>query len=192
MALNMSEDGECIVHIIVIFLSFASLFRSFIILKEVVLSSPLVGSSHNRKFGSVINSYPILVLLRSPPEIPFIRIPPILVFLQFLRPNLSTISSIFSSILEALRLVLSFAANLKDSSGVNVSRSTSSYYTNAPNLPKSFFCSFLLLHLTSPATLDPLLRPSLYPRMFKKEVFPLPLAPITAMTWPGLANPFNL
>ena len=33
-------------------------------------SSPVVGSSRNKTDGDIINSIPILVRLRSPPEIP--------------------------------------------------------------------------------------------------------------------------
>ena len=43
-------------------------------------SSPVVGSSRKIKLGSVINSTPIEVRLRSPPETPLTRGPPILVF----------------------------------------------------------------------------------------------------------------
>jgi len=73
---------------------------------------------------------------------------------------------------------LSLAANLKDSFGEKVSNKTSSYYTNAPNFPKSLFFNTLLLHLISPVILDPLLSQTLYPNIFNKDVFPQPLAPI--------------
>ena len=43
-------------------------------------SSPVVGSSKKIRFGSVISSTPMEVLFLSPPETPFIKGPPILVF----------------------------------------------------------------------------------------------------------------
>ena len=43
-------------------------------------SSPVVGSSKNIRLGSVMSSTPMEVLFLSPPETPFIRGPPILVF----------------------------------------------------------------------------------------------------------------
>jgi len=66
----------------------ASFFSILIIFNEVVESKPLVGSSQRSKLGSVISSYPILVLFLSPPEIPLTRTPPILVYAQFYRPSL--------------------------------------------------------------------------------------------------------
>ena len=50
------------------------------ILKAVELSSPLVGSSQSNRLGSVISSYPILVLFLSPPDIPLNKVPPTFVF----------------------------------------------------------------------------------------------------------------
>jgi len=93
----------------------------------VELSRPLVGSSNSNKFGSVISSYPILVLFRSPPEIPLKSVPPTLVSLQDFKPSLSTMSLILTSIYLSVKLVLSLAANLKLSIGEKVSKSTSSY-----------------------------------------------------------------
>lgn len=46
-------------------------------------SRPVVGSSRKIKFGSVISSTPIEVRFLSPPETPFTRGPPILVFAHF-------------------------------------------------------------------------------------------------------------
>jgi hypothetical protein len=43
-------------------------------------SRPVVGSSKKNNYGSVISSTPIAVRLRSPPEIPLTKEPPILVF----------------------------------------------------------------------------------------------------------------
>ena len=56
--------------------------RSLIVSMTVVavkLSRPVVGSSRKMRFGLVISSTPIEVRLRSPPEIPLTRAPPILV-----------------------------------------------------------------------------------------------------------------
>ena len=39
-------------------------------------SKPKVGSSKNNTDGSVMSSQPILTLLRSPPEMPFKKYPP--------------------------------------------------------------------------------------------------------------------
>ena len=96
------------------------------IFNAVELSRPLVGSSQRRRLGSVISSYPILVLFLSPPEIPLTRTPPIRVSLQSRRPSLSMTSLTLFSIDYGLRLVRNLAANLNDSSGVKVSRRTSS------------------------------------------------------------------
>ena len=63
------------------------------ILNEVWESSPLVGSSSKSMDGFVIISYPIEVLLRSPPEIPRLIHPPISEFAQAYKPIISTISS---------------------------------------------------------------------------------------------------
>jgi hypothetical protein len=43
-------------------------------------SNPVVGSSKNISYGSVISSTPIDVLFLSPPDIPFNNGPPILTF----------------------------------------------------------------------------------------------------------------
>jgi len=43
-------------------------------------SKPVVGSSKKMRLGSVISSTPIEVLFLSPPDTPFTRGPPILVF----------------------------------------------------------------------------------------------------------------
>ena len=43
-------------------------------------SNPVVGSSRKIRFGSVMSSTPIDVLFLSPPDTPFTKGPPILVF----------------------------------------------------------------------------------------------------------------
>ena len=101
-------------------------------------------------------------------------------------------SSILSSICLLFNCVLSLAANLKDSAGVNVSKRTSSCCTKAPNFPKSLAFIVLSLHLSSPSNLDPGESPSLWPSTLRNEVLPLPDAPMIAMTSPGLANPLRL
>ena len=133
----------------------------------------------------------MLVRLRSPPEIPFIRMPPIKVSLQDLSPSLEIISRTLTSIWRSVKFVRNLAANLKLSSGVKVSRRTSSCWTNAPNFPKSLVWSLTLFTLISPVIFEPGLSPSLYPNTFRKLVLPLPLAPMTAISSPGLANPVN-
>ena len=74
------------------------------IYKALTESNPDVGSSSKRILGSEISSYPIEVLLRSPPDIPFFNIPPIVVSAQFY--NLSFLIIFFTfnwhSISEAL------------------------------------------------------------------------------------------
>jgi len=99
----------------------ASFLRIFTIFNAVELSSPLVGSSSKRTAGSVISSYPMEVLFRSPPESPFRATPPILVLAQYYKPSLERISSTFCSIIPGPRFVLNLAANMKDSLGVIVS-----------------------------------------------------------------------
>ena len=149
------------VHMIVSFYSTASFFSISIILSAVELSKPLVGSSHNNTLGSVINSYPILVLFLSPPDIPFSVTPPMIVSWQPFRPSLAMISLTFTSIYLSFKAVLSLAANLKLSTGENVESKTSSCWTKAPILPKSFCSRFLSLHFTTPFMLDPGLKLSL-------------------------------
>ena len=64
-----------------------SFLRSYINERDVSESSPLVGSSKNIKDGLVINSTPIDVLFRSPPEIPLIITFPISVSAHLVKPN---------------------------------------------------------------------------------------------------------
>lgn len=130
----------------------ASFFSSYTIFKAVLLSKPLVGSSNKIKLGSVINSYPIHVLFRSPPEMLFRTNPPILVSLQDYKLSLSINPCAFFSISYWGKFVLKDAAKQKLSKGVIVSISISSYITNAPSLPKSPLCTWTPLHLTSPVT----------------------------------------
>jgi len=59
---------------------FASSFSVSITEVAVKESRPVVGSSRKISCGSVINSTPIDVRLRSPPETPLTRGPPIFVF----------------------------------------------------------------------------------------------------------------
>ena len=63
-----------------VFPLFANSLRVSITEVAVKESRPVVGSSKNIKYGSVISSTPIEVLFLSPPEIPFIRVPPIFTF----------------------------------------------------------------------------------------------------------------
>ncbi len=158
----------------------------------VELSSPDVGSSNNSRLGSVINSYPMQVRFRSPPEIDFKVNPPILVSLQDVSCSLWIRCSAFYLTYSSLRFVLSRAAKQNDSNGVKVSINISSYMTNAPNLPKSPFFSSLLLHLIVPLIFDPLLKSNLCPKIFNKLVLPEPLAPMIATISPGLTYPVTL
>ena len=96
-----------------------------------------------------------------------------------------------AGISSSLRLVRSFAANVKLSRGVIVSIRTSSCCTNAPTLPKSLLSISLLLNLTVPSRSYPGLRHILYARTLRREVFPEPLAPIIAIISEGLAYPFD-
>lgn len=50
-------------------------------------SRPEVGSSRTMTEGSVMSSTPIDVLLRSPPEMVFLRVVPQIVFSTLLRPR---------------------------------------------------------------------------------------------------------
>jgi hypothetical protein len=60
---------------------------------EVNESRPVVGSSKNIKFGSVISSTPMEHLFLSPPETPLTRGPPIFVFWAFSSLRFSRSSS---------------------------------------------------------------------------------------------------
>lgn len=81
-------------------------WRTLRILRAVVESRPEVGSSRKRMEGSTSISYPILVRLRSPPDTPRIKGPPILVFLHLRRklererpkPNFTKFVSMMSRI----------------------------------------------------------------------------------------------
>lgn len=73
---NSSLEGMWIEHITVEFWDFDNLFKYFITLKAVLLSSPEVGSSKIQRFGFLIKSYPIDVLFLSPPESPLRNLPP--------------------------------------------------------------------------------------------------------------------
>lgn len=76
--LKMSEFGWCIVHTTVL-PELAKSDKISTIFVAVNESSPVVGSSKNIRLGSVINSTPIDVRLRSPPETPLMSSPPIVV-----------------------------------------------------------------------------------------------------------------
>ena len=67
----------------------AKSFKTSIMFKAIYESSPVVGSSRKIKFGFVTSSTPIDVLLRSPPEIPLMSGPPILVSAHLLSFSLS-------------------------------------------------------------------------------------------------------
>ena len=134
---NISEEGICIVAMIVI-PSLAYCRRRMAIYLAVMESRPEVGSSKNSTLGFVIISYPIEVRFLSPPEIPFIRVPPTRVSAQAQRRSLSSISATLSlhySYVIFEQLIL--RAKVKHSRGVIVSINTSSYYTKAPNMPNS-------------------------------------------------------
>ena len=95
--LSILDDGECIVDIIVIPLSF-NYYTVYIIDRALVESRPVVGSSRNSKFGFYINSIPIFTLFFSPPEIPHTVTPPTRVSAQLYNPNISIKSYTRSSI----------------------------------------------------------------------------------------------
>jgi len=65
-------------------------------LREVLLSSPVVGSSKKIILGFVSNSTPIEVLFFYPPEIPFIKTLPIMVSAHSIIPNSFSKLLIFS------------------------------------------------------------------------------------------------
>ena len=69
------------------FCDFDNFFKYFITLKAVTLSRPEVGSSKIQKFGFWIKSYPIEVLFLSPPDSPFINLPPTGVSTQSYKPK---------------------------------------------------------------------------------------------------------
>ena len=86
-----SDDGWWIVEITVL-PYWASFFNSKITCKAVVESNPVVGSSKKIIPGFVTSSTPIDVLFLSPPEIPLMKVFPILVLAHELNPK-STMSS---------------------------------------------------------------------------------------------------
>ena len=88
---NISEDGECIVVIIVIPL-YDKLYNYFIISNAVEESNPVVGSSKNNKFGFDTNSFPIETHFFSPPETPLTNASPTTVSEHFYNPIISIIS----------------------------------------------------------------------------------------------------
>ena len=97
------------------------------------LSKPDVGSSKKTRAGLDTSSTPTEVRLRSPPEMPLIRAPPINVSLQSMRPNSASIRSAMTSISSSDVNFgnLSFAENRIASRGVCVTSSESSCATKA-------------------------------------------------------------
>lgn len=90
-------------------------------------SRPVVGSSKKMRLGSVMSSTPMDVLFLSPPETPFTRGPPILVFWHLFNLNSVTISSTLYIFSSSVPLSLSLAANSRHSLTENVWNKISSY-----------------------------------------------------------------
>ena len=93
------------------------------------LSKPDVGSSSTSSDGSVTNSTPIEVRLRSPPEIVLCSSDPIGVCSHFYKPSSFMISSILRLISSGPTISLSLAANSNASRTVKYSNSVSSCIT---------------------------------------------------------------
>jgi len=72
----MSVLGECMLMMTVLLCFLANSLREQITMNAVKESNPEVGSSKNSTDGSVMSSQPILTRLRSPPEMPFRKYPP--------------------------------------------------------------------------------------------------------------------
>lgn len=93
----------------------ARLLSREITYSAVDASSPVVGSSRNKRLGFVSNSTPIFVLFLSPPETPRMNIFPTKVSAHFNRPksfNRVSTLAIFSYL---LALSFKLAEKLKDS-----------------------------------------------------------------------------
>ncbi len=92
-------------------------------------SSPEVGSSNNMTLGSVINSTPIAVLFRSPPEMVLCSTSPTSVFLHLSRPSLCINESILLSYSAIGILSFNLAAKVSASFTVKHEKITSSCIT---------------------------------------------------------------
>lgn len=84
--MKISDEGWWIVEITVLPAP-ASLFRNLMRLRDVVESSPVVGSSKKIMEGLMSSSKPIEVRFFSPPDTPRMRVSPIHVFLHFSNPR---------------------------------------------------------------------------------------------------------
>lgn len=183
----------------------ASFFNSWQIFRAEKESSPDVGSSRNMMLGFVISSYPMDVLFLSPPEIPFFSTFPTWVCWQFISCRAWIKDSTLELIWFAFKVVLILHAKLNSSRGVREPRSSSSYWTKAPNLQNS--CEVNCWSLTSiyPSTLvvfrifpGQMVNPYyciklfLLANTFNKVVLPLPEGPMIARNWPGYTLPDKL
>jgi len=159
------------------------------ILREVVESKPLVGSSISIRAGFEISSYPIDIRFRSPPETPFFIHPPIIVDSHCYRASFSIILStcLFISCPVSPSLILH--ENSNSSLVLQVSYNTSSCYTNAAILPKSPFYKLLPFTRTLPLQYEPPLKLHLWDRTLSNDVLPEPLGPRIATISPGFTKP---
>ena len=141
--------------------------------------------------GSVISSHAMLVLFFSPPLIPFIKCPPMNV-----SAHLVSLNSLISY--SALDLIYSFdmqehfrnALNSMLSRGVRVGIRISCCITYAEQLLKSLLSYFLPLLQIFPFTMCFL--QSFYiliARIFNRDVFPAPDAPIRTFIYPSFNFP---
>ena len=154
-------------------------------------SRPDVGSSSKIRLGSAINSTPIAVRLRSPPDIVFFRILPTTVLWQSVSPKEWINSCILLSwSCRVISVSLSRAANVKASYTVKYWKITSSCITYDAQVPNSLELNGILsLRRTSPLSLHVLFTSILCEIAFRSEVFPHPEAPIIYKVYPGKAYP---
>lgn len=171
----------------------ASCLRFSITCSAVEESNPVVGSSKNSKLGFESSSTPIEVRFLSPPEIPFIKLFPIMVSAHLSKPN-SAINSwtlwFFSSVLKSYNLRL--AAKVNAYLGVKVGSKISSCITYAIWFAygwRSFTCCPFKYNSPYIYRLSEASRPL---KKLSRVVFPEPEGPIIAVNVPGLMIPFIL
>mmetsp|Transcript_342 Transcript_342/g.983 ORF Transcript_342/g.983 Transcript_342/m.983 type:complete len:223 (-) Transcript_342:62-730(-) len=156
----------------------------------VVLSSPLVGSSSRSTDGLMRSSCPTETRLRSPPDTPRWKYPPMRVLRHLERPSAFK-TVVTRSVCSAMLMVRGSrrrAAKYSVSHTVSASYSRSSCKTN-PTCRLARLVMGLPLYKTCPLTSTVFgTRP---PMMDSSDVFPDPLGPMSARSSPGRQHPLT-
>ena len=137
----------------------ASDLRMRMILSELLLSKPEVGSSSTKQLGSASNYTPMATRFRCPPEMLLENWPPTNVFLHYSRLSfLMTWVILYCCSTSDCSCSLSLAWNSKVSSTVRVPNKMSSWRTYAAHLA-NLMASYLLPFISTwPSRVKPLVR----------------------------------